>query len=461
MAIIVQKFGGTSVGSGERIRGVGDIIADTLGDHQVVAVVSAISGTVKSEGTTSKILEASERAVRGEPFADAIQFIEDNHLGAIETAVSSAPLRKALEAEVHDDLARLTSLLEAIQVIRELSPRSQDLLLGTGERLAARTLTASLQDRGINADYIDLSEVVNEDEREIDPAFFDRTQRMLAERCLPQEGTVPIVTGFFGLVPGGLLRAVGRGYTDFTAAMISAGLGSGRVAELQVWKEVDGIFTADPRKVPKAHVLRRISPLEASELTYFGSEVLHPFTMERVVSANIPIRLKNTFHPDGEGTLIVPRPENTAARVTAVTAKRGITIVTVSSNRMYNAYGFLEGVFKVLADHGAVVDLVSTSEVSISFTIERGDNLRATKDSLERFGTVTVNAGRAILSMVGEGMKFAVGTSGLMFSALGSAGVNIEMISQGASEINISCVIREEDTQKGLQAVHRAFLEGP
>ncbi|MCH8883367.1 MAG: aspartate kinase [SAR324 cluster bacterium] len=461
MGIVVQKFGGTSVGNGERVRNVAQIVAASFRKGPVIAVVSAMSGGVKSEGTTSLILEASRAATQGEPFQEGLKQIEDDHLAALETAVSTPALRAELESFVREELTRLSNLLEAIAVLRELSPRSQDLLLATGERLSARLLAASLQDSGTEAVYTDLSDVVDEGEREIDPAFFTRLQGKMAERCTPQPDAVTVVTGFFGIAPGGLLHAVGRGYSDFTAAMIAAGLGRKQVEELQVWKEVDGIFTADPRRVPTARVLARISPTEAAELTYFGSEVLHPFTMERVVSADIPIRIKNTFKPESDGTLILPQREKPAARVTAVTAKRGITIVTVQSNRMYNAYGFLAGVFQALAEMGVVVDLVSTSEVSVSFTLDREDGLDRLRGGLERFGTVDVETGRAILSMVGEGMKFVPGTAGQMFSALGGAGVNIEMISQGASEINISCVIKEEDTEAGLRAVHRSFLEAP
>jgi aspartate kinase len=233
------------------------------------------------------------------------------------------------------------------------------------------------------------------------------------------------------------------------------------VDELQVWKEVDGVFTADPRRVPNARVLPSISPTEASELTYFGSEVLHPFTMERVVAAEVPIRIKNTFNPDAPGTVILPRNKGgeLLPRVTAVTAKKGITIFTIASNRMYNAYGFMARVFEVLNAHGVVVDLIATSEVSLSFTVDHRDDLDKSLPDLRQLGEVTVTPGRAILAMVGEGMKFAKGTAGGMFTSLGNAGVNIEMISQGASEINISCVIREEDAEMGLQAIHAAFLE--
>ncbi|HUJ76635.1 MAG TPA: aspartate kinase, partial [bacterium] len=390
---------------------------------------------------------------------EPLGLIERHHLAALERAVSTPALREEARTFVQDELQRLRSFLEAIEVIREMSPRSQDNLLSTGERLAARLLAIALRERGVKAVYTDLSHVVPKDEHEVDPGFFRRLQKRLAAKCAVKDGEVPVVTGFFGLVPGGLLKAVGRGYTDFTAAMIAAGLGHGVAEELQVWKEVDGIYTADPRRVPAAQVLRRISPVEAAELTYFGSEVLHPFTMERVVAAQVPIRIKNTFHPDGPGTVIAAAGEERPARVTAVTAKRGITVLTVHSNRMFNAYGFLARVFQALERHGVVVDLVSTSEVSISCTVDRLEDADRAKADLEKVGQVYLTPGRAILAMVGEGMKYQVGTAGRMFSTLGAAGVNIEMISQGASEINISCVVKEDDAERGLRAVHQAFLE--
>jgi len=461
MAIIVQKFGGTSVGSGERLLGVAEIIRETRRRHPVIAVVSAMSSKVKSQGTTSLLLEAGERAVKGRSFDKPLGAIGAHHRQALSEAVSKAAARKEVETWLGEELGHLHGFLKAIQVIRELSPRSEDLLLAYGERFCARLLAATLNDQGVLAGFVDLTHAVPERDSIVDPAYFRRLQKHLAKLCAPRKKEVPVVTGFFGMVPGGLLQSVGRGYTDFTAALISAGLGHKIVREMQVWKEVDGIFTADPRRVPQARVLPRITPTEASELTYFGSEVLHPFTMERVVSAQVPIRIMNTFNPSGHGTVIAKRKGRARPdlRATAVTAKRGITIITVTSNRMYNAYGFLAGVFNTLADHDVVVDLVSTSEVSISFTVDRLKDIQKAVPRLKALGSVDITPGRAILAMVGEGMKYAKGTAGRMFSSLGVVGVNIEMISQGASEINISCVVKEEDVEDGLNAVHQSFLE--
>lgn len=463
MALIVQKFGGTSVGTGERMRQVADIIQRTRSKRGkgVIAVVSAMSGTVKAEGTTNLLLEAGSSAARGLPCDTPLEKLEAGHRRAVGEAIVAPELRAEVQQWIDSELTWLRSFLEAIQVIRELSPRSQDILMATGERFSAYLLAAVLRDRAVPTSFVDLTDIVPEEEHEVTPGFFRRLQERLATQCAPRNGEVPVVTGFFGMVPGGLLRAVGRGYTDFTAALISAGLGRKKVEEMQVWKEVDGVYTADPRRVPTARVLPSISPTEASELTYFGSEVLHPFTMERVVAAEVPIRIKNTFNPDAPGTVILPRNKAGALpqRVTAVTAKRGITIFTITSNRMYNAYGFMARVFEVLNSNGVVVDLIATSEVSLSFTVDRHEELERAVPQLNELGQLVITPGRAILAMVGEGMKFAKGTAGRMFTSLGEAGVNIEMISQGASEINISCVIKEEDAEAGLKAVHHAFLE--
>jgi aspartate kinase len=461
MGIIVQKFGGTSVGTGERMRQVADIIQRTRKKKGVIAVVSAMSGTVKAEGTTNLLLEAGNLAAQAADFNVPLDKLEAGHRRAIGEAVGAPELRGEVERWIEAELAWLRSFLDALRVIRELSPRSQDILMATGERFSAYLLSAVLRDRAVPTSFVDLTQVVPEEETEVTPGFFRRLQERLAATCAPKNGEVPVVTGFFGMVPGGLLRAVGRGYTDFTAALISAGLGKKKVDEMQVWKEVDGVFTADPRRVPTARVLPSISPMEASELTYFGSEVMHPFTMERVVAAEVPIRIKNTFNPDAPGTVILPRARagDLPQRVTAVTAKKGITIFTITSNRMYNAYGFMARVFDVLNANNVVVDLIATSEVSLSFTVDRREELEHALPQLRELGQVLVTPGRAILAMVGEGMKYAKGTAGGMFTSLGAAGVNIEMISQGASEINISCVIKEEDAEAGLKAVHRAFLE--
>lgn len=465
MSLIVQKFGGTSLGTAERLQSVADIIQNTAQTHSVIVVVSAMSSYKKSAGTTSRLIQAGQDAISGKDYSTTLELIETTHFDVLEQTICSIELREKVETAIHRELQHLKSFLEAIHVIQEISPRSQDLIVGTGERLAAQVLSGMLQDRGIKGKYTNLSEIAPEGIDSADPQF-NRILQKLIHPILPKERqTIPVVTGFFGSVIGGIIASVGRGYTDFTAALIA---GKRRAKELQIWKEVDGIFTADPNKVPNAKVLDHIFPNEAAELTYFGSEVLHPFTMECAISGSVPVRIKNTFDPEKPGTVILPkdfssdelnapiRPENTPV---AVTTKSDITIVNIYSNRMLNSPGFMSKVFETFKKHHLVIDLVSTSEVNISCTLDSQENLVAMEEDLKKLGKVTIIPNRAILSLVGGNMKHVPGVAGQMFTALAQKGVNIEMITQGSSEINISCVIKQEDALHALQAIHHTFLE--
>jgi len=321
--------------------------------------------------------------------------------------------------------------------------------------------------------------------------FYDDLARAFGERIRQCGPRVPVITGFFGPVPGSLLRQVGRGYTDLCSALLAVGL---EAAELQIWKEVDGIFTADPRKVPTARLISVISPEEAAELTYYGSEVVHPFTMEQAIRKSIPIRIKNVENPLGGGTVIHPNTDNdlsSSASIchsvpepttlkslhdlalateasqrkrlpTAVTIKEHIIVLNINSNRKSVSHGFLAGIFGTLDRFGVVVDLISTSEVHVSMAI--GDGLP--RKSFERLakelrvnGTVDIHQNMAILSLVGKEMRNMVGIAGRMFTTLAQGNVNIEMISQGASEINISCVIDARDAVKALNLIHQSCLQ--
>ena len=463
MRHFVQKFGGTSLGTAKRMKGVAQIIVDHLKQHhRVTAVVSAMSSYNKTEGTTSRLLEAGSLALRGGPFYRMIDLVEESHNEAFSAAVCNPEIQEQLREFVHRELRSLKSFLEAIHVIREISPRSQDLIVGTGERLSARLLSGVLQDLGIDAEYVDLSEALLESEPAPDGrALFPYLQHQFGQYLPKETGRTAVITGFFGFVPGGIIDRVGRGYTDLTAALIAA---ETKADELQVWKEVDGIYSADPRKVPAASVLPEISPAEAAELTYFGSEVLHPFTMECAIKANVPIRIKNTFYPEKPGTIIVPvklteqRKQRNKTAV-AVTTKHHVSILNIHSNRMLNSTGFMAQVFELFKKHRVVIDLVSTSEVNISCTVDRLDNVQPMIHDMEEFADVTLVRDRAILSLVGEGMRYATGTAGRMFMALAQQQINLEMITQGASEINISCVIRQEDSPEALRIIHKTFLE--
>ncbi|KAG1740515.1 Aspartate/glutamate/uridylate kinase [Suillus paluster] len=533
---LIQKYGGTSVGK-FAVNIARDIVSSYIDQHKIAVVCSARSGSVKALGTTNLLLKAaSEARQRAKSFSGTGTMTPANAIfgGPSEptppmNGFSSSPPSLATDAltplivpqagqtqpefnvtvdlirsehisaakassEIDRDCDWLRSFLLAAQVIDEISPRSRDSIIGFGERIGCKLMTAVLRDRGIDAEFISLEDIipVSEDsdsapEGSLDQAFYDSVATAIGERikrCMPR---VPVVTGFFGPVPGSLLRQVGRGYTDLLSALLTVGL---EASELQIWKEVDGIFTADPQKVPAARLIPTISPDEAAELTYYGSEVVHPFTMEQVIRRKIPIRVKNVENPLGGGTIIQPNPnvgaphDNSLCEApvatlqdlslandelckstrlpTAVTIKEHIVVLNVNSNRKNVSHSFLAVIFGTLDRFGVVVDLISTSEVHVSLAVE--DNLsRTTMErlvmELRKSGTVSVHPEMVILSLVGRQMRNLVGISGRIFTSLGQGNVNIEMISQGASEINISCVIESRDAVKALNLIHQSCLQ--
>lgn len=429
-------------------------------------------------------------------FHATVDILKRDHLEAARKAIKDEILLEELQEEIERDVEGLRGFLSAAQIIDEISPRSQDSIIGIGERLACKIVAASLRDRGIDSELVSLENIVDaalaagEDAiasstgdqgvSQLDQGFYDRLSDRLGER-LRQCGTrVPVITGYFGVVPGSLLSQIGRGYTDLCAALCAVGVGA---SELQVWKEVDGIFSADPRKVPTARLVPVITPDEAAELTYYGSEVIHPFTMEQVIRAKIPIRIKNVENPQGGGTIIYPQHDspsvdaildgattapqgssNIVRLPTAVTIKDSIIVLNIHSNRKTISHGFLARIFGTLDRAGVVVDLISTSEVHVSMAMQEFDNRkqldRLVRD-LEKIGHITVGHNMAILSLVGRQMRHMVGIAGKMFATLAEGNINIEMISQGASEINISCVIDNKDSIKALNLIHQSCLTAP
>ncbi|CAO1621908.1 unnamed protein product [Parajaminaea phylloscopi] len=583
---VVQKYGGTSVGKFlEQITST--IVPSYLASSpslRLALVCSARSGSTKAKGTTNLLLTAATQALEGgrssgghddlassvgslrdpspsnsggtdspagsshgpAPFEQTIDVLLQEHLAAVGVAVrKDADLRDRLEADVRADCERLRQFLQAAKIIEEISPRSKDIILSLGERLSCRLICASLQDLGIPAQVVGMEAIIDgpfleeadrrrraaggahtqstsfssDSETQLDQHFYDLLAERMGERCRAVQG-VPVVTGYFGAVPGSLLSQVGRGYTDLCAALCAVGLGA---LELQIWKEVDGVFTADPRKVSTARLIPAITPEEAAELTYYGSEVIHPFTMEQAIRRKVPIRIKNVENPGGMGTVIMPdsedaeqdhlvqghvaqpqtpltsgantprtpgsvtpwgitslgggmdslalsgveRPHTPPARrlPTAVTIKEDVLVLNVHSNRKTLSHSFFSRIFATLDRHGVAVDLISTSEVHVSMAISAASLRRPSRildsvcQELAPVGTVSVLRDMAILSLVGRQMRHMVGTAGKMFTTLAEGGINIEMISQGANEINISCCIHAKSALKALNLIHYSVLE--
>jgi aspartate kinase len=461
---VVQKFGGTSVGISERLSSIVEIVRKTSCDFKPIVVVSAVSGTAKSSGTTSLLLQAAQAATSRDSYDSCIENIFSQHESLID-AVLPGKSGTEIKDRIREELDKAKNFLHAVSVIGEASPRSVDVVASLGERMSAMVVAETLTRNGIAAQVCDFSSVMLQYEEfaedgSMQPGnFYDALSVLFRDTVMKLDATVPVVTGFFGPFPGGLLQRVGRGYSDLTAALLARGFGKEKVKELQVWKEVDGVFSADPRKVPAAKVLTEISAIEAVELTFFGSEVIHPYTMEQVISVGIPIRVLNSLKPEGVGTVILPFGGTGSTAPTAVTAKRGVAMLSVTSNRMYDAKGFLATLFKILHDHDLVVDLVSTSEVTVSCTVNDAKKLRRALPTLEHLGTVEIDEDRAILAVVGEGLKNHRCAVGDIFSALGASEIPAEMITQAASRTSISCVIPESEVERAVGVVHHALFE--
>ncbi|KAH6626849.1 Aspartate/glutamate/uridylate kinase [Chaetomium sp. MPI-SDFR-AT-0129] len=498
---VVQKFGGTSVGKfPDRI--AEDIVRSYVENHRVVVVCSARSTGKKVTGTTSRLLEvyknlraigaaASDHNVQEELLGNAkhiVQEICSDHVAAVDSFIRDPQLGALVKADTENECQHLIDYLQAARSFDlEINSRAKDRVISFGEKLSCRFMTCLLKDRGVDAEHIDLASVLSCDSPgRLDSTFYKRISTAICKKIMACGDRVPVVTGFFGNVPGGLMDGdIGRGYTDLCASLVAVGL---KAEELQIWKEVDGIFTADPTKVPTARLIPYITPAEASELTFYGSEVIHHLTMDQVIKAvpPIPIRIKNVKNPRGEGTIVRPDPllasdqriqrsrqpsdpslRKKPKRPTAVTVKDKISIINIHSNKRSIAHMFLARVFSILNQHCISVDLISTSEVHVSIAVhtassEFGNFDHAVEQLRADCGEVSVLHDMSILSLVGAEMKNMVGIAGRMFSTLGEHRVNLEMISQGASEINISCVIDARDAERAMNILHTSlftFLE--
>ncbi|KAF1835457.1 bifunctional aspartokinase/homoserine dehydrogenase [Decorospora gaudefroyi] len=493
---VVLKFGGTSVGKfAENIAG---IVKAGLQADRAAVVCSARSSNTKLEGTTNRLLRAARAAEKpnNRGYDDIVEAIRTDHIQAGRDVLQSAEILAAYTEEVNAECESLIKILESAQHLEEVTSRAEDKIVSKGEKLCCRYMAALLNDRGTPAQFVDLSDVVKVNapaKGGLNDRFYMDLAEELGREVAACGDKVPVITGYFGNVPGGILDSIGRGYTDLCAALVAVGI---KARELQVWKEVDGIFTADPRKVPTAALLPIVTPAEAAELTFYGSEVIHPFTMEQVIRARIPIRIKNVMNPRNAGTVIFPdnlkdmdhrTPLKDASifrtrsssllthlqgpkRPTAVTIKRNIVVLNVHSNKRTRAHGFLMNIFSTLDRWHLSVDLISSSEVHVSMALHsesallsgggedeykiQDKDLQGAVHDLGQLGAIDIVPDMAIVSLVGKQLKNMIGISGKFFSVLGQENINIEMISQGASEINISCVIEEREADRALNVVH-------
>ena len=462
--MIVMKFGGTSLGDGEGINRVVDIVIQTLKDKGGVVVVSAMSGV------TDTLLSAATSAARGdaETFRRARWALSDRHRLAMTEAITREETRLQLMEEVEALLSDFESLCRSIHILGELTARGSDAVASLGERLTARILAASLRDRGERATAVEATEaIVTNGKHGSAVPLMDETREAAQARLMPllAQGVTPIVTGFIAATKDGVTTTLGRGGGDYTAAILGACLDSD---EVWIWTDVDGVMTADPRVVPEARTLSEISYAEAAELSYFGAKVLHPKTILPAVERGIPLRIVNTFNPSHPGTLIVAEAKPSELAVKGITSIESLSLVTVEGRGMLGVPGVAARVFTAVAQEGISVLMISqsSSEQNICFVIRQEAVERALTALEMAFETELArrNVDRiwaqnevAIVAVVGAEMKGTPGIAGKVFGALGKRGVNVISIAQGSSEYNISFVVDEGDMEDAVRYIHREF----
>ncbi|XP_010453516.1 PREDICTED: aspartokinase 2, chloroplastic [Camelina sativa] len=457
----VMKFGGSSVASAERMKEVANLIL-SFPDERPVIVLSAMGKT------TNTLLKAGEKAVTcGVTNVESIEelnFIKELHLRtAHELGVETAVIEKHLEG--------LHQLLKGISMMKELTLRTRDYLVSFGECMSTRLFSAYLNKIGHKARQYDAFEigVITTDDftnADILEATYPAVSKTLVGDW-SKENAVPVVTGFLGKGwRSCAITTLGRGGSDLTATTIGKALG---LREIQVWKDVDGVLTCDPNIYSGAQSVPYLTFDEAAELAYFGAQVLHPLSMRPARDGDIPVRVKNSYNPTAPGTVITRSRDMSKAVLTSIVLKRNVTMLDIASTRMLGQYGFLARVFTTFEDLGISVDVVATSEVSISLTldpaklwgrelIQRTNELDNLVEELEKIAVVKLLQRRSIISLIGNVQKSSLILE-KVFQVLRSNGVNVQMISQGASKVNISLIVNDEEAEQCVRALHSAFFE--
>jgi aspartate kinase len=445
-----MKFGGTSVESAEAIDRVAGIVKARLLDRPLV-VVSAMAKV------TDQLLAMSAAAGAGDrdKALDVCQKLRERHYAAANELLGAASC-EVLQAQLKSEFDSLDELLRGISAVGELTPRTQDYVVSFGERLSSMIVAPAFVARGIPATLLDARQVIVTDAQHgkavpLTSEINDRLQEKA--KPLVDDGKVPVMGGFIGATREGVPTTIGRGGSDFSAALVGAGLNAARI---EIWTDVDGMKTTDPRICPEARRIKIISFEEAAELAYFGAKVLHPATVLPAVEKDIPVLVLNSRNPANEGTRIVARTPPSTALFKAIAVKTRITIIEVVSTRMLMAHGFLARVFEIFAKHKCPVDVVSTSEVSVSLTVDSNEAIPAIAADLENLGYVKYFGRQAIVCMVGENIRETPGVAAQVFAAV--RGINVRMISQGASELNMTFVIEESDVPEAVKRLHSYFF---
>ncbi len=447
--MIVLKFGGTSVQDAAAIERAAEIVRGRL-DRRPAVVVSALGGA------TNALLAIGEQSTRGHLIGalSNVEALRDRHLKECATLLGASPVAADVSADISASFDELASLAEALSVLGHSTPRSFDAIASFGELLSSRMVSAFFAERGIPVEHVDAREVFVTDE-----AFMaaepqpDTIAERARELVLPvvESGRVPVMGGFIGATSGGITTTLGRGGSDYSASLLGAAL---TAESIEIWTDVDGMLTADPRVVKGSRLIEQIRFDEASELASFGAKILHPNTIAPAVRMGIPVFVYNSRKPEGTGTRITfdaPRRP-----VTAIAGKSGIVVVRVTAARMLFARGFLRRVFEIFERNGSSIDVVATSEVSVSVTVDEDTPLESLIVELRQLGDVSVERGRAIAAVVGAGIA---DSSEAMGRAIGSLeGMKIHMMSLSATGINLTIIVDADRLDEAMRRLHDAFF---
>ncbi|MBX9878013.1 MAG: lysine-sensitive aspartokinase 3 [Candidatus Obscuribacterales bacterium] len=445
--MIVMKFGGTSVGSAERMQEVVQLVKQAATKSCPVVVLSAMSGV------TNALIAGAEAAAAGN-FNDALRqvdLIRAKHVEAINAISGGADLL----SEVEERLSELVVTYKGIAAVGELSKRSLDAVSGMGELLSSAIVARIANGQGLRSQWLDARKFMVTDDSfgranpvwgELVPATREALVPLL------EQGTVVFTQGFIGSTKNGVSTTLGRGGSDYSASIMGVAIDAD---EIQIWTDVDGMMTADPRVVKDARVISEVSFQEASELAYFGAKVLHPLTIKPAVEKKIPVRILNTFRPNEPGTLIKDTVVSDDI-IRAVSSKKGITAIFISTPKMLMSYGFLAKVFAIFDRYQTSIDTIATSEISVALTIDQTESLKEIVRDLSEYGEVRVVHDVAIVSVVGRQYREKSGIAGRVFAALKD--VNIVMISGGASDINLSFVVEGANADDAVRMLHAEFL---
>ena len=456
MNLVVMKFGGTSVEDPAAIGRTAAIVAGRVANGKSpVVVVSAMAKV------TDQLLRAAGAASEGDRTgALAISSrLRARHRDTVAALVKNQAECAALMNAIDEKFDALDEVLRGLAAILELTPRISDLIVSYGERISSQIVAAAFREMGIDAAHVDARDVIITDSQFQKAVPQDGLIEKKAEeklRPLVKAGKVPVMGGFIAYNEAGLTTTLGRGGSDFTGALVGGAL---TAEAIEIWTDVDGIMTADPRVCPDALRVKTISFEEAAELAYFGAKVLHPATILPAVKKNIPVLVLNSRNASCEGTRIISLAPHCKSPFKSISVKKKLSIIDVVASRMLMSHGYLSQIFAIFDKHKCPVDMVSTSEVSVSLTVDSNDKLPVIAADLSKLADVKYEGQKALVCMVGEDIRGQNGIAAQVFNAVKH--VNVRMISQGASEINMSFMIEEADADEAVRSLHAAFFKEP